>query len=86
VREGRSAGVCLRYKRRADLSLPLGTVFGDSAPISVGERATESSGFKIAALRRRSWLLLPGQVQLTTIDRVEAKIVDEAKHCCLGVG
>jgi hypothetical protein len=26
--------------------------------------------------------LLPGIVRITTVDRVEAKIVDEAKHCC----
>jgi hypothetical protein len=62
-----------------------GAVFGDPAPISFGERAPESSGFKIRAVSRRSGLLAPGIVQITTIDRVEAKIVDETKHCGLGV-
>lgn len=52
---------------------------------SVSARARESSGFKIAAVSRRSGLLSPGVVQNTTVDRVEAKIVDEAKHCCLGL-
>src|SRR6266571_3031384 len=68
-----------------DTSLLLGAVFRDPASISFCERATESSGFKIPAVSRRSGLLPPRVVQVTTVDRVEAKIVDEAKHCSLGV-
>src|SRR5713226_7460602 len=69
----------------SDTSLPFGAVFGDPAPISLCERALESAGFKIPAVSRRSGLLPPGVVQITTVQGVEAKIVDEAKHCCLGV-
>src|SRR6266850_2931684 len=69
----------------SDTSLPFGAVFGDPAPISLGERAPESAGFKIPAVSRRSGLLPPGVVQIPTVHGVEAKIVDEAKHRCLGV-
>jgi hypothetical protein len=62
-----------------------GAVFRDPASISFCERATESSGFKIPAVSRRSGLLPPGVVQITSVDRVEAKIVHEAKHCRFGV-
>ena len=75
----------LRCDSPPDTSLLFGAVFRDPASISFGERAPESSGFKVLAVSRRSGLLPPGVVQITTIDRVEAKIVDEAKHCCLGV-
>src|SRR5205809_690307 len=68
-----------------DTSLLFGAVFGDPTPISFGERAPESSGFKIPTVSRRSGLLPPGVVQITTVERVEAKFVDKAKHCCLGV-
>ena len=78
-------GRFVSLQRPPDTSLLFGAVFGDPAPVSFGERAPESSGFKIAAVSRRSGLLPPGVVQNTTVDRVEAKIVDEAKHCCLGV-
>ena len=37
------------------------------------------------AVSRRSGLLPPGIVQIATLDRVEANLVDEAKHCCFGV-
>src|SRR5262245_61128493 len=67
------------------MSLPVGAVLGDPAPVSLGERSPESSGFEIAAVSRCSGLLPPGVVQQTAIDRVEAKIIDEAKHYCLGV-
>jgi hypothetical protein len=60
--------------------LLFGAVFGDPAPVSFGERVPESSDFKIPALSRRSGLLSPGVVSITTVDRVEAEIVDEAKH------
>jgi hypothetical protein len=72
-------------QRPPDASLLFGAVFGDPAPVSFGERAPESSVVKIAAVSRRSGLLPPGVVQSATVERVEAKIVDEAKHCCLGV-
>ena len=81
----RSSFCYLRCDRPPDASLLFGAVFGDPAPVSFGERAPESGGFKIPAVGRRSGLLPPGVVQITTVDRVEAKIVDEAKHCCLGV-
>jgi hypothetical protein len=68
-----------------DASLFFGAVFGDPAPISFGEGAPESSGFKILTVSRCSGLLPPGVVQVTAVDRIEAKIVDKAKHCCLGV-
>jgi len=68
-----------------DTSLTFGAVFGDSAPISFGERVPESRGVKIPTVSRRSGLLPPGGVQITTVDGVEAKIVDKAKHRCLGV-
>jgi hypothetical protein len=68
-----------------DTSLLFGAVFRDPASVSFRERAPESSGFKVLAISWRSGLLPPGIVQITTVDRVEAKIVDEAKHCCLGV-
>ena len=51
-----------------------------SGLVGLGERASESSGFKIPAVSRRSGLLTPGVVHIATIDRVETKIVDEAKH------
>src|SRR5204863_6854832 len=57
-----------------------GAVFRNPASISFCERATESSGFKIPAVSRRSGLLPPGVVQITTVNRVEAKIVNEAKR------
>ena len=69
----------------SDASLLLGAVFGDPAPVGFGERTPEGSGFKILAVGRRSGLLPPGVVQITHVDRVEAKIVDKAKHCCPGV-
>jgi uncharacterized protein YbjT (DUF2867 family) len=47
--------------------------------------ALAASGSKIPAVGRRSGLQPPGVVQITTVDRVEAKIVDKAKYCCLGV-
>jgi hypothetical protein len=68
-----------------DSTLLSGAEFGDPAPISVGKRATESNGVKIPTASRRAGLLPPGVVQSTTVDRVEAKIVDKAKHRCLGV-
>jgi hypothetical protein len=68
-----------------DTSLLFGSVFRDPASISFCERATKSSGFKIPAVSRRSGLLPPGVVQITTVDRVEAKIVNKAKHCRLGI-
>ena len=66
-------------------SLLFGAAFRDPASISFGESAPESGGFKIPAVNRRSGLLPPGSVQITTVNRVEAKIVNEAKPCCLGV-
>src|SRR5204862_1395448 len=74
-----------RRRHPGDTSLLFGAVFGNPAPHSFGERTPESSGFKIPTVSRRSRLLPPGVVQITTVDRVEAKIVDKAKHCCLGV-
>src|SRR5215510_2311372 len=70
-------------QRRPDMSLPFGAVLGDPAPVSFGERAPQSSGLEIAAVSRRSGLLPPGVVQNTAIDRVEAKVINEAKHYCL---
>src|SRR4249920_1649618 len=81
----RSSYCCLRCNIPPDTSLLFGAVFGDPAPNSFGQRTPESSGFKIPTVSRRSGLLPPGVVQITTVDRVEAKIVDEAKHCCLAV-
>src|SRR2546428_5220385 len=81
----RSFFCCLRCNIPPDTSLLFGAVFGDPAPNSFGERTLESSGFKILTVGRRSGLLPPGVVQIATIDRVEAKIVDKAKRCCLGV-
>ena len=72
-------------QRASDTSLLFGAVFGDSAPVSFGERAPESSSFKVAAVGGRSGLLPPGVVQNSTVDRLEAKIVDEAEHRGLGV-
>jgi len=68
-----------------EISLPLGAVFGDPAPIGFGERAPERGGVEIPAVRRRARLLAPGVIQITTVDGLEAKIVDEAKHGRLGV-
>src|SRR5437762_12843427 len=76
---------CLRCNVPPDASLLFGAVFGDPAPIRFGERAPESIGVKIPTVSGRSGLLPPGVVQITTVDRVEAKIVDKAKHRCLGV-
>jgi len=55
-------------QRSPDTSLLFGAVFGDPAPVSFGERAPESGGFKVAAVSRRSGLLPPGLVQHTTIE------------------
>src|SRR5438093_6464672 len=81
----RSSFCCLRCDISPDTSLLFGAVFLDPASISFGERAPEGSGFEILAVSRGSGLLPPGVVQITTVDRVEAKIVDEAKHGGLGV-
>src|SRR3989442_12590830 len=81
----RSFFCCLRCNIPPDTSLLFGAVFGDPAPNSFGERTPESSGFKIPTVGRRSGLLPPGVGQIATVDRVKAKIVDKAKHCCLGV-
>jgi hypothetical protein len=72
----------LRYDRPPDPSLLFGAVFRDPASIRFRERTPESSGFKVLAVSRRSGLLPPGVVQITTIDRIEAKVVNKAKHCC----
>jgi hypothetical protein len=45
-----------------DTSLLFGAVFGDPAPIGLGERPPESSGIKIPTISRRSGLLPPGVV------------------------
>jgi hypothetical protein len=63
----------------------VGTIFGDPAPIRFGECTPERSGFKIPTVSWCSGLLPPGVVEVATVDRVEAKIVDEATHGCLGV-
>src|SRR5260221_2223912 len=80
---------CASWFRRCDIppgaSLLFGAVFGGPAPVGFGERAPESSGFKIPAVSRRSGLLPPGVVQTTAVDRVEAEIGDEAKHRAPGV-
>src|SRR6202035_1751809 len=75
----------LRCDRPPDAGFLFDAVCGDTAPVSFGERAPESGGAKIPKVSRRSGLLPPGVVQLTTVDGVEAEIVDEAKHCCFGV-
>ena len=75
---------CLRCDRPPDTSLLFAAVFRDPASISLAKRASESRGVKVLAVSRRSRLLPPGVVQISTIDGVEAEIVDEAKHCCLG--
>src|SRR6478736_3375180 len=66
-------------------SLLFGAVFRDPASFCFRKRATESRSFKVLAVSRRSGLLSPGVVQITTVHRVEAKFVNEAKHCSLGV-
>src|SRR5437762_13910718 len=76
---------CLRCNVPPDASLLFGAVFGDPPPIRFGERAPESTGFEIPAVGGRSGLLPPGVVQITTVDWVEAELVDEAQHRCLGV-
>src|SRR6185436_5448087 len=69
-----------------DLSLPLRPVFGDPAPIGLGERAPESSGSEIPAVRGRPGLLPPGVLQPTTVHGVESELVDDARHLRSGVG
>src|SRR5258706_6891843 len=81
----RSSFCRLRCNMSPDTGLLFGAVFRNPAAISFCHRALESSGFKIPAVSRRSGLLPPGVVQITTVNRVEAKIVDEAKHYRLGV-
>jgi hypothetical protein len=54
-------------------------------PVGFGECALESCGAEILTVRRCSWLLAPRVVQPTTVDRVEAEIVDEAKYRGSGV-
>src|SRR5437016_7129279 len=76
---------CLRCNVPLDTSLLFGAVFGDPPPIRFGERAPESTGFKIPAVGGRSGLLPPGIVQITTVNGVESEIVDKGKHRCLGV-
>src|SRR4051812_32820735 len=79
---GTGENIC---EMRPGVSLVFGAVFGDPAPVRFGERAPESTGFKISAVSRRSGLLSPGVVQIPAVHRVEAEIVDEAKHRCPGV-
>src|SRR6266571_7538076 len=76
----RSASWCLRCDIPPSVSFLFGAVFGDPASIGFGERAPKSSDFKIPAVGRRSGLLSPGVVQVTTVDRVEAELLDQAKH------
>lgn len=80
-----SASWCLSCDMPLDASFFFGSAIFDSARISFGQRAPEGGGFQIPAIRRRSGLLPPGVVQITAVDRVEAKIIDKAKHCGLGV-
>jgi hypothetical protein len=68
-----------------DTILLSGAVFGDLAMIGLNEPSPEESSFKILTITWCSGLLPPGVVQITTVDGVEAKIVDQAKHRCLGV-
>src|SRR2546427_13059028 len=75
----RSASRCLRCDIPLGASFLFVAVFGDPASISFGERAPESSDPKIPAVGRRSGLLSPGVVQVTTVDRIEAELVDQAK-------
>jgi hypothetical protein len=76
---------CLRCHIPLDLSLPFGAVFSDPAWVGFSERAPETSSVRIVAVSWRSWLLPPGLVQITTVDRVEAEIIDETKYCGLGI-
>jgi hypothetical protein len=69
----------------SDTRLLFAAIFCDPAPFCFGKRAPESSGVEILTISRRSSLLAPGCVQITTVDRVEAEIVDKVKHLCLGV-
>src|SRR5439155_5948639 len=75
-----SAPWCSRCDIPPGASFLFGAVFGDPASIRLVERAPESGDFKIPAVGRRSGLLSPGVVQVTTVDRVEAELVDQAKH------
>src|SRR4030095_12474195 len=71
---------CLRCYFHPGASFLLGAIFGDPASISFGECPPERGGLKIPAVGRRSGLLSPGVVQVTTVDRVEAELVDQTKH------
>src|SRR5882724_7519391 len=82
----RSASWCLRCDIPPGPSFLFGAVFGGPASIGFGERAPESSDFKIPAVGRRSGLLSPGVAQVTTVDRVEAELVDQAQHRGLRLG
>src|SRR5436190_22840282 len=81
-----SEGKSTPSHRPADASFPLGAVFGDLTSIGFGERAPQCSGVKFAAVGWCSRLLPPGVVQITRIDSIKPKIVDNAKHDRLGVG
>src|SRR5262249_34890729 len=80
-----SASWCPRRDLPSGASFLFGAVFGDSVSIGFGERAPESSDFKIPAVGRRSRLLSPGAAQVTTVDRFEAEFVDQAKHRGFGL-
>ena len=72
--------------RPPDTSLLFGAVFGNPAPFGFGERTPESGGVEIPAVGRSTGLLPPGVVQIAGVDRVKAKVIDQAKHRGLGVG
>src|SRR5581483_9707007 len=76
---------CFMLHRPPDTCLLFGAVFRDPAAVSLGQCAPERRGIKIAAVSWRSGLMPPGIIQTTGVDRVEAKIVDEAKHDGLGL-
>src|SRR5882672_4576329 len=66
----RSSLCCLRCDGAPETSLLFGAVFRDPTLIRLRERALESSGFKVLAIRRRSGLLPPGIGQSTPVDWV----------------
>ena len=72
----------LRRHHPLDFRLPRSAIVCNAPVISLGERAGESGGVKVAAIGRGSRLLPPGIAEIACIDRIEPETVNNGKHQC----
>src|SRR5256885_14951631 len=78
----RSALAALSCDLPPDFSLAFGAIICNPTPVGFGERSFQCSSFEVVTICWRSGLLPPGFVQITTVDRIESKIIDKLKHSC----